>query len=325
MTDLNEQDIERLSAYLDGMLNEAERLEVEALLKSADSRYQAELTSLQHTIDLVKALPTYKAPRSFALTREMVGLSSVQAKPVTRRTKQINFYAMSFLSAAASFIMLVLGIVLWTSNTPAQTMLNGSVASVPTYDLSQADQSSMVYESDEPAKSTAESIVIGSVVGGSASAEIDPSDAEDMPLVFSAVPPMASPSESVEQEESHQSDLLLRSSQIMDDAETGATALGEMLDEELVDLPMLDEPNIEASVPITAETMEQDVVLEHESGEQEPLVAVDAVVSDTTANVEHSEMTSSDLPALAVILLLFGGLFALIAITGIYWARKIQA
>ena len=71
--ELSERDVELLSAYLDEMLSEAERQELEARLPQ-EAPLRDELLALRQTMRLVTDLPTLKAPRDFRLKPEQVGV-----------------------------------------------------------------------------------------------------------------------------------------------------------------------------------------------------------------------------------------------------------
>lgn len=79
--ELTDTDVELLSAYLDGMLPDSEKTALEQRL-AQDVALRLELTALRQTIDLIRALPELKAPRSFTLTAEMVA----RPLPVDRET-----------------------------------------------------------------------------------------------------------------------------------------------------------------------------------------------------------------------------------------------
>jgi hypothetical protein len=98
---------ELLSAYLDDMLNEAERTALEARLASDDA-LRAELEALRNTVSLIQALPMLKAPRNFVLTPEMV-------KSRTEPGRVIRFPISTVMSAAASFVLIIIGLLLLTS------------------------------------------------------------------------------------------------------------------------------------------------------------------------------------------------------------------
>src|SRR5450432_1819332 len=100
---LNETDLELLSAYLDGALNEQERAALETRLQT-DPELSRELARLRATVELIKTLPTLAAPRDFTLTPRMV-----------RRPGILTSAAFSALSAAAAIILLVIGVGLFST------------------------------------------------------------------------------------------------------------------------------------------------------------------------------------------------------------------
>lgn len=100
------EDYELLSAYIDEMLTDGERSALEARLQT-EKNLRDELNALQDTVALVKGLPRLKAPRNFTLTPEMLGMTA----PAPRR-KVIAFPMMALASAAASFLLIALGMIL---------------------------------------------------------------------------------------------------------------------------------------------------------------------------------------------------------------------
>ncbi len=122
---------ELLSAYLDDMLTVAERTALEARL-AGDDALRAELEALRNTVSLIKALPVLKAPRNFTLTPEMVKSKTEPSTPsmVKSRTEPstpsmsksrtepgrvIRFPISTAMSAAASFVFIIIGLLLLTS------------------------------------------------------------------------------------------------------------------------------------------------------------------------------------------------------------------
>lgn len=120
---LSDNDLELLSAYMDGALSEAERAALDVRLRT-DAELRRELARLQATVDLVKLLPPLAAPRDLRLTPGMV----------RRRTTVWTSAAFSFASAAAAILLLVVGLALFqtrgTSQSPAA--LSNQVAALST-------------------------------------------------------------------------------------------------------------------------------------------------------------------------------------------------
>jgi len=114
---LTDQDYESLSAYIDEMLEDSERLALEARL-SAEPLLRRELAALRQTVALIHQLPTLKAPRNFtlpvvAIESEAKSASSPPLLRVTQPEKPrriIPFPLISALSAAAAAILIFVGV-----------------------------------------------------------------------------------------------------------------------------------------------------------------------------------------------------------------------
>lgn len=100
------EDLEMLSAYLDGHLTPSEREALEARL-AQDSDLRAELQGLHETVVLLQALPRLKAPRNFTLDPAVYG-NQERAKvlPISRRV----IWGLGGMVAAAAALMLVIGV-----------------------------------------------------------------------------------------------------------------------------------------------------------------------------------------------------------------------
>lgn len=120
---LSDNDLERLSAYIDGALSESERAALESRL-AHDAELRRELQRLRATVELVNALPTLTAPRNFLLMPHMV------RRPPTILTSA----AFSALSAAAAVVLLIVGAALFTTSmrVPPGNLTANQVALAPT-------------------------------------------------------------------------------------------------------------------------------------------------------------------------------------------------
>jgi hypothetical protein len=131
----NTNDIELLSAYLDGQLTEAERSTLETRLQN-EPELRQQMAELRATVGLIKELPTLSAPRDFRLTHAMAH----------GQRQQPHTYVFSILSAAAAIVLFVVGFGLlsrsmsttspltttnFTGDTREETLLP-EVANLPT-------------------------------------------------------------------------------------------------------------------------------------------------------------------------------------------------
>jgi anti-sigma factor RsiW len=128
---VNEQDIELLSAYLDGELSDSEREQLEQRLQ-AEPDLRRELESLRQLVALVRTVPMLKAPRDFTLTPAMVGQTP------TRRTLSLAPY-ITLLSAAAAFVLIAVGALsllnMSSQALPVPLASEAMIASMPTAQL----------------------------------------------------------------------------------------------------------------------------------------------------------------------------------------------
>ncbi len=90
------QDLERLSAYLDNELSQADKAELEARL-AREPQLKAGLDDLRQTVGALRGLPTVKPPRSFTLTPEQAGV----------RARRGPLFPVLRLSAALCTLLLV--------------------------------------------------------------------------------------------------------------------------------------------------------------------------------------------------------------------------
>ena len=97
---------ELLSAYLDGQLGARERARLEAQL-ATDPALEAELETLQHTVALVRDLPSVPVPRNFILPQT----AAARPQPA-RRARPRRAWAVPFLTAATAVVSLAFIVVL---------------------------------------------------------------------------------------------------------------------------------------------------------------------------------------------------------------------
>ena len=98
------RDLEALSAYADGRLSPAECRSLEARLGS-DAELRAALDQIRATASLLRALPSVRPPRSFALTPEMAGV----------RRRGLGYPALQLATAVATLGFIVtLGVDLFS-------------------------------------------------------------------------------------------------------------------------------------------------------------------------------------------------------------------
>lgn len=105
-----DNDYELLSAYIDGMLDDAARSALETRLEQ-EPDLRRELAALRQTVALVRDLPVVKAPRDFTLTRDMIETSGTVASTLPPR-KVLRFPVLTALSTAAATVLMVAGLLL---------------------------------------------------------------------------------------------------------------------------------------------------------------------------------------------------------------------
>lgn len=98
MSGISPRDIERLSAYLDSVLQPGERTQLEQRLR-AEPLLAAVLKDLESTRALLRRVPQRRAPRNFTLTPAMAG---VQQKRATGGWNSLNL-----VSAVATLMLIV--------------------------------------------------------------------------------------------------------------------------------------------------------------------------------------------------------------------------
>jgi len=115
MTAASFRDVERLSAYLDGELSQAERARLESRL-ARDAGLSATLDELRATRALLRRTPRRRAPRSFTLTPKMAGLRP----PLPRSVPVLRFASvLATLLLFATFAGNLLGPIAMGVQAPA--------------------------------------------------------------------------------------------------------------------------------------------------------------------------------------------------------------
>ncbi|MEM9952823.1 MAG: hypothetical protein AAF846_14545 [Chloroflexota bacterium] len=112
--ELSEQDAELLSAYLDAMLSDDERKQLEMRLER-EPFLRSELASMRQTVTMIHALPTLKAPRNFTITAEDVAPDTNQVE--TQLSEKFVRFPTSTLwtlaSVAAAIVVVLVGILVF--------------------------------------------------------------------------------------------------------------------------------------------------------------------------------------------------------------------
>ncbi|MCI0710021.1 MAG: hypothetical protein L0154_07640 [Chloroflexi bacterium] len=118
-------DIELLSAFIDGELSDAERIELNNRLEN-EPALKAELESLQTTVDILHSLPMLKAPRDFRLDPAIYGRKS------GRITSLSAWRVVSAVGVAAAVVLVAGSLLLGGTGEDADDGPAGSqIAIVP--------------------------------------------------------------------------------------------------------------------------------------------------------------------------------------------------
>ncbi len=107
---LNDRDLELLSAYLDDALSSEERAALDARL-AAEPALRRELAALRQTVALVHDFSRATAPRNFTLTAAMVRPPKILFFPATT--------AVSLMSAVAAIVLVAAGALLLARPNPS--------------------------------------------------------------------------------------------------------------------------------------------------------------------------------------------------------------
>lgn len=102
---VSDRDLELLSTYLDGQLNQSEQARLETRLRK-DPNLQAAYEQLQRTRLLLRSLPRMRAPRNYTLSPRMIPARTVmpQSYPVLRLVTALASFLLIFALLGDFFI-----------------------------------------------------------------------------------------------------------------------------------------------------------------------------------------------------------------------------
>jgi anti-sigma factor RsiW len=108
------RDVERISAYLDGQLSQAEKARLEARLK-IETQLRSTMDEVNYSRVLLRKLPARRAPRNFTLSPKMAGVKPPlpRAFPIFRMASALATVLFFFVFAAN------LSVPTWASIRPA--------------------------------------------------------------------------------------------------------------------------------------------------------------------------------------------------------------
>lgn len=132
----NFREIEQLSAYLDGELNQADTTRLETRLKS-DPELESALRDLRSARSILRKLPSRKAPRNFILTRQMAGLNP----PLPRSYPLVRF---------ATVFAAILFLCSFTANTLAPMFTFSFGAAAPSIGMGDGAATEEAAAAEEP-------------------------------------------------------------------------------------------------------------------------------------------------------------------------------
>ena len=192
---LTEQQYEQLSAYIDGQLSEAERLQLEQQLNTDDD-LREELQSLQQTVALIQQMPLLKSPRNFTITAEMVNESPKIISLPNRQQRVI-----SILSGIAAIFFVVFGFLLlyteFSSNTLSEATLLDNQVSNSQQVASAPTQPTVLVTEEAPSLQQSQSGVIDTFEQDSENEAFQQTDSEDLAMAEAEIA-QDTPSEPVE-------------------------------------------------------------------------------------------------------------------------------
>ncbi len=127
---LSDRDLELLSAYLDGELDDRERSDLESRL-AGEAPLREALAELRATVELVRELPRLRAPRSFALDPAAHGRRTPWWQRVLASGEVLQLAGA--LGSAAAVMLIVGGLLLTSADTEGDSaVLQSTAAAQPT-------------------------------------------------------------------------------------------------------------------------------------------------------------------------------------------------
>ena len=117
---MNQNDLELLSAYLDGQLSPSDSVRLESRLAS-DKSLSTALDNLRATRNLLHQLPSRRAPRNFTLTPQMAGI-----KPPTPRIVPVFRFASVLATFLFIITFLINGLFSFAATVPAPAAFNAA-------------------------------------------------------------------------------------------------------------------------------------------------------------------------------------------------------
>jgi hypothetical protein len=170
--ELNRQDWDALSAYLDNELKPRERQRLEKQYQSRPEMRSA-LHELRQTRYLLRRTPSLRPPRNFTLTPEMAGVRSPRAR-------SYPIFRLAFALASILFVMVIVG-EFTLGNPAASSVAMAPAAESMVVEETMAEAETMMEESAMTAQDVAETAPEGermaeTPVGGGGGEDVPPSE-----------------------------------------------------------------------------------------------------------------------------------------------------
>jgi len=182
---INDRDFDQLSAYLDNALSAAERAALERRLAS-ELGLRAALDDLRMMRQLLRALPTLKAPRDFALT-------PAQARPRPALITFASSPAVTSISAAAAVVLIVAGVLLTVAPSGRIDAPNAvALLATATVEIAEGEASAVTDALDQSAKTVeADPTIASDLAANAAASSVAQAGASTQIAQFAAPQPAA--------------------------------------------------------------------------------------------------------------------------------------